>query len=81
MIGCDDCDEWYHWLVPNLTFEVPGDLFERRGGLFKHVIKAYFLVRVARSPYAVLIALQYRSKVWTHFFSFFKTAVEIGPVG
>jgi len=25
--------------------------------------------------------LQYRSKVWTHFFSFFKTAVEIGPVG
>jgi len=25
--------------------------------------------------------IQYRSKVWTHFFSFFKTAVEIGPVG
>ena len=25
--------------------------------------------------------VQYRSKVWTHFFSFFKTAVEIGPVG
>jgi len=27
------------------------------------------------------IEVQYRSKVWTHFFSFFKTAVEIGPVG
>jgi len=25
--------------------------------------------------------LQYRSKVWTHLFSFFKTAVEIGPLG
>ena len=27
------------------------------------------------------IYIQYRSKVWTHFFSFFKTAVEIRPVG
>ena len=26
-------------------------------------------------------SIEYRSKVWTHFFSFFKTAVEIGPVG
>jgi len=27
------------------------------------------------------LGIQYRSKVWTHFFSFFKTAVEIGPAG
>ena len=33
-----------------------------------------------KNPYA-LTSIQYRSKVWTHFFSFFKTAVEIGPVG
>jgi len=29
----------------------------------------------------IYIYTQYLSKVWTHFFSFFKTAVEIGPVG
>jgi len=36
---------------------------------------------VYAAGYDVESKVQYRSKVWTHFFSFFKTAVEIGPVG
>ena len=37
-------------------------------------------VNGARELLLAHLSLQYRSKVRTHFFSFFKTAVEIGPV-
>ena len=45
-----------------------------------HLSKDLFLM-LKNNEVADLTHLQYRSKVWTHFFSFFKTAVEIGPVG
>ena len=50
------------------------------GNLLLQKSLSYTSLSYKSHSFVRLIGIQYRSKVWTHFFSFFKTAVEIGPV-